>query len=121
MAKSIDNTDDVIDSRDVIERISELRAAAEGDELSVPGTLELAALLRLQSQCDAFDDWEHGLGLVRDSYFKTYAQELADDIGAVDRNAKWPMNCIDWEQAARELQHDYTSVDFDGVTYRVRS
>ena len=29
--------------------------------------------------------------------------------------------CIDWAQAARELRMDYTSVDFDGVTYWIRS
>ena len=28
---------------------------------------------------------------------------------------------IDWAQAAHELQMDYTSVDFDGVTYWIRS
>lgn len=27
---------------------------------------------------------------------------------------------VDWERAARELQMDYTPVEFDGVTYWVR-
>lgn len=49
-----------------------------------------------------------------------HAQELADDIGAIDRNATWPCNCIDWDEAAEQLQQDYTEVDFDGVTYWVR-
>ena len=35
------------------------------------------------------------------------AQELAESIGAIDENASWPMSCIDWEQAARELMFDY--------------
>jgi hypothetical protein len=30
------------------------------------------------------------------------------------------MSCIDWDQAARELQVDYFDVDFDGVTYWIR-
>jgi antirestriction protein len=37
-----------------------------------------------------------------------FAREIADEIGAIDKDAKWPMNCIDWEQAARELMYDYS-------------
>ena len=33
----------------------------------------------------------------------------------------WPYSCIDWEQAAEELQQDYMSVEFDGVTYWMRA
>lgn len=36
-----------------------------------------------------------------------FAQEMADQLGAVDKNASWPMNCIDWEFAAKELMYDY--------------
>ena len=35
--------------------------------------------------------------------------------------SNWPFNCIDWEKAAEELQQDYMSIDFDGVTYWMRS
>ncbi len=63
----------------------------------------------------------HGATAIRDSYFKEYAEQLADDIGAIDSNAGWPLSCIDWDQAARELQQDYSTFDFDGVTYWVRS
>lgn len=36
-----------------------------------------------------------------------FAQELADQLGTVNESATWPMNCIDWEQAAREIMYDY--------------
>ena len=52
--------------------------------------------------------------------FTDYARELAEDIGAIDRDAKWPGYCIDWEQAARELKMDYTSVRVNGTTYYFR-
>lgn len=82
---------------------------------------ELESLRELNRQGEDYAaDWQHGVTLIRDSYFEEYAEELAHDIGAIDRNAAWPMSCIDWEQAARELKMDYTSVDFDGVTYWVR-
>jgi hypothetical protein len=63
----------------------------------------------------------HGETLIRDSYFEEYAQELAEDLGYLQKNVSWPYDCINWEQAARELQQDYTSADFDGVTYWLRS
>lgn len=37
-----------------------------------------------------------------------FAQDMAENIGAIDKNAKWPNNCIDWEHAARELMYDYS-------------
>jgi NAD(P)-dependent dehydrogenase (short-subunit alcohol dehydrogenase family) len=49
------------------------------------------------------------------------AQQLAEDIGAISREDKWPLNCIDWAEAARELQVDYSSVTFGGVDYWIRS
>jgi len=69
------------------------------------------------------EQWEgawYPVTLIRDSYFENYAQELADGIGAINSDARWPNNCIDWARAARELQADYTSVDFDGETYWCR-
>jgi hypothetical protein len=59
--------------------------------------------------------------LIAGSYFKEYAQELAEDIGAINKSNEWPNYCIDWERAARELKIDYTSVDVNGETYWFRA
>lgn len=116
--KSISNSENVIDSRDVIARIEALRADDQRDEVEAE---ELAALEDLAKEAEGYaEDWQYGAALIRDSYFEEYAREFADDIGAVNRNAKWPNTCIDWKQAAEELQMDYTRVDFDGVTYWTR-
>lgn len=118
MAREISNNDDIIDSREVIERIEELEA---DDERTDDESEELKALQALAADAEGYaDDWRHGAALIRDSYFETYAQEFAEEIGAINGEARWPNSCIDWEQASRELQMDYTSVDFDGVTYWVR-
>lgn len=37
-----------------------------------------------------------------------FAQETAESLGAVDKDATWPRNCIDWEYAAKELMYDYS-------------
>jgi hypothetical protein len=122
---SIDNTEDIIDSRDVIARIEELEGEKAGaDTLDMDwGEIdaELATLRKLAEQGEGSPDWPHGEALVRDSHFEAYARQLAEDIDALPPNRSWPLNCIDWEAAAEALQQDYFDVDFDGVTYWVRS
>jgi len=90
---------------------------------------ERAELASLESLLDDLkgsggdEQWEgdwYPIGLIRDSYFKEYAQELAEDIGAIPPDSKWPCTCIDWDKAAWELRMDYTSAEFDGVTYWYR-
>lgn len=118
----------IIDSREIIERIDELEALgtpehAEPGEDAYTGldqdeADELESLRKFQDEMsDYCPDWEYGETLVSDYYFVTYAQELADDIGAVPSDLSWPMTCIDWEQAARELRMDYTSAELGGHTY----
>ena len=108
--------DDIIDSRDVIQAIEDLEAEKEqfGDEFD---EAELLAQLKELDESVGGRDWRDGVTLIRDGYFETYAQELAEDIGAIGRDLAWPANCIDWERAARELQMDYSSAEFGGVDY----
>lgn len=82
---------------------------------------EYLALKGLADDADGCGDWKYGATLIRETHFKDYAQQLAEDIGAVNKDQSWPNNCIDWDQAARELEMDYTSVAFDGVEYLIRS
>ena len=110
----ITNDSDTIDSRDIIERIDDIRQAGED-------SLELSTLLALAKDgADYASDWAYGATLIHETYFQEYAQELADDLGLLDDNLSWPSNHIDWEAAAQELKMDYTVVDFDGVDYYVR-
>jgi antirestriction protein len=123
MTREISNYDDVIDSRDVIERIAELQLKAEdGDALlDQDERIELAALVEFAQQVEQYaEDWLYGATLVRDSYFIEYAEQLAKELDLLPRDAGWPARHIDWEAAADDLQTDYTDVDFDGVTYWVR-
>jgi hypothetical protein len=83
---------------------------------------ELRALIALQEEAEGYcSDWRHGETLIRDGYFQEYAQQLAEDIGAIKSDAGWPYDHIDWEAAADALKQDYTEVDFDGESYWIRS
>ena len=158
--KTLDNMQDVIDSRDIIARIEELteeredltstienleeqisdldtdnaedckqldelteeleKARAHLNEWDTDNAEELKALTDLQDEAEYSPDWEYGEALIRRSYFQDYAQELAEDCGMLKDCDSWPNRCIDWEQAARELEQDYMSVDFGGVEYLIR-
>lgn len=135
---TICNTDDIIDSRDIIDRIEELEdlcANNDGEELApdengeveydgVNLTSEYEELITLREVAkqgeQVADDWEHGEAMIHEDYFTEYAEELADDIGAIDANASWPLCCIDWDAAAEQLKVDYDEIDFDGHTYYIR-
>lgn len=118
----INNTEDIIDSRDIVERLRELDEINVDDVMSLDQATEHLALTRIVETINAYggDSAEDGVTLIRDSYFTEYAQQLAEDIGAIESEAKWPAYCIDWEWAAKELRHDYTALSFDGVTYWFR-
>lgn len=144
------NTDDYIDVRDVIERVEELRGEArEAFEAENPDAAdcalvdedygsdgpgpwssapeEFAALVELLDDLEGYGgdhQWEgnwYPVTLIRDTYFEDYARELAEDTGQMPREGlTWPFSYIDWEAAARALQMDYSSVEFQGVTYWYR-
>lgn len=121
----LDLTADIIDIRDIIERVEELEpevdSNGEGDHISEWKMLTaiLSDLQGMGGDEQWRDEW-YPVTLIRDSYFQTYAQELAEDIGAIKADATWPHTCIDWEHAARELRYDYSSIEINGATYWTR-
>ena len=114
----LSNTDDLIDTRDLQERIDELQAMETRDESEEAELLTLEAFAaEIRDYCP---DYPYGETLIHDRYFVDYARELASDIGAIQPKLNWPYTCIDWQAAADELRHDYTSAEFDGETYWFR-
>jgi hypothetical protein len=135
--------DNIIDVRNIIARIEELEPAVAADgeidheyepakfaeyvaHSELPEAKELQSFYVLMADlCGNGGDeqWRgdwYPITMIRDSYFKDYAQELAEDCGMIQAGATWPNNCIDWDEAADQLRQDYTSVEFHGVTYWVR-
>lgn len=118
---TIDNYQDMIDVRDVIEEFESVEGSDEPEDIE--RVVELQELLSDLAGNGGDHRWRgdwYPVTLIRDSYFVTYAQELADDIGAIDSDAGWPNGYIDWERAARDLQMDYTSAEYQGTTYWYR-
>lgn len=111
---------DVLDSRDIEERISDLKAMIETDPHDEDAREELEGWLELKGQLDHSPNWEHGMQVIHDNYFEDFAQQLAEDIGAIDREAGWPACHIDWEAAAESLRMDYTHAKVRGHEYWAR-
>jgi hypothetical protein len=126
---TIDNTEDIIDSRDIIARIEELETCLQdhaedpsGGHWSDEDAAELAALQALAKEAECAPDWSYGETLIRRSYFVDYIAQLIDDCYELPKGDKWPFRhlSIDYEAAANEAEQDYLSVDFDGVEYLIR-
>lgn len=128
----IDNTQDVIDVRDIIERIEELReelharqADDDTDELDSDDASELRTLESLMSNLagnGGDEQWEgvwYPVTLIRDSYFTDYARELCEEIGDLP-NGMPSYIVVDWEATAANIRQDYSSVEYDDVTYWYR-
>jgi hypothetical protein len=140
MSRDISNHDDTIDSRDIIERFEELEADRENAVGDVGAEQENNALAEWDQSSDGLEyaalktllddikgqggdeqwrgDW-YPITLIRDTYFVEAMQELLEDIGDIPHHMPSYL-VIDWDATANNLKQDYTSVDFDGVTYWVR-
>ena len=128
MSKNIPTPgDNVIDSRDIIARLEELRE--ELDELESPEAVqewhddnddEYIPLVKLAEECEGYGDWEHGETLIHRSIFVEYCIDMIQDIGDLPKNIPSYIE-IDWEKTAANLEADYMSVDFDGQEYLMRN
>lgn len=63
-------------------------------------------------------DW-YPITLIRDTYFVDAMQELVEDIGDLPKELPGYL-AIDWEETANNLRVDYSSVEYDGITYWYR-
>lgn len=123
MSNQIDNTQDIIDSRDIIARIEELEGIEnQGSEEAQ----ELAILLKVQEQAEDCADWMYGEALIKESYFTDYIEDLIKDCYSMPKefeSGAWPWRhmTLDYQAAADEAEYDYTRIDFDGVDYLIRS
>ena len=123
----ISNSQEVIDSRDVIKRIEELEdlisdnkklPKKEREDLTEEEE-ELSVLKDLEDQANT-PNWKDGEVLIRENYFVKYVEEMLVDIGDLPKDIPWYI-VIDWDATAENVKADYMSVDFAGVEYLVRA
>lgn len=103
-SKPITNTGNIINSRDLLKRISWLKQELNY-RFSEGYSKELKALNAFESKIDpvaSFSTYEPGADLIRDSYFEEYKKSLEEQ------------DTTDISRAA------FSPVDFNGVIYWLR-
>ena len=88
----------------ILEKMSE-----EGIDESQLEAVKAYISLGIESD-DGFENFEEAYS-GEFSSDQEFAQQQAEDLGLINEAATWPNNCIDWEQAARELMYDYSEAD----------
>lgn len=128
----INNTEDTLDVRNIIERVEWLESddaknTADWQDKEIEEFAEelkkLTAFLDELKGNGGDEQWRsdwYPLTLVHRDNFEDYAKEMAEEITPNFDELHWPFTCIDWEQAAKELEQDYSSFDFDGEEYLAR-
>lgn len=120
MLIEITHTDNTIYTSDITDRLKELEEMrTDSDRYAEYNDGHQDEYLKLKAFADDIGEYafENQETLINEDYFEEYAQDLAVDTGAIESDAPWPVYCIDWEHACRELKMDYSDAEFDGVTY----
>ena len=124
--QEIDNTLNVIDSRDIVERLEFLESEysdfiENGEEEDFDYIEELESLRSIIEDWSGVSDWEYGAFFVRDDYWEEYAEDLVREIGDLPRDfPQYIESHIDWGGVAEDIKQDYSPYVFDGVTYWCR-
>ncbi len=129
---SIERGQDIIDSRDVDERILEIEQEIESDAdepLSLDAgereilldelNEELTRLTDFRDENKDGGEWDYGQTFIHADAFLDYVQEMVVDIGDLPSDIPYYI-AIDWEQTAENVRMDYSYVDFDGEEYLTR-
>ena len=146
LGSNVSNLCDVIDTREVLARIAELEDDYRDDEGEInPAPMwsdddnreyqELTALVEAAREHGG-DLPEDGVTLIRETYFAEHIRDFYDDchpefyeidpkkpydgpvlVSWSSLMSRAPFNNIDWDAVAEDARHDYSLVEYDGVTY----
>jgi len=107
--------EECFDSRDVEERIEDLKADAD---LTEEKLIELKELEALKFECEGYG-WERGINFISDTYFEDYAKDLFDDcyLSNLPEHLK---NYIDYKAFADDIHIDYMTLTFRGTDFHYR-
>ncbi len=108
--------DDALDLRDLHDEFYALGDPTEWDDSE-----EEFARLFLQLKDELWDDIQSAMRneptLILDTHFEEYAENYASEIGAISSDAVWPLDNIDWHEAAEDLKQGFHKVTVGPYVY----
>jgi len=112
----ISNLEDILDSRDIEERILELDSIREFSDVY---QLEYDILNEFKDDvCNYVDprNWDYGITFIRGTHFEEYTKDFCYEVGYIrSDHESWIV--IDWAETSKNLSMDYSSIYLDGVEY----
>lgn len=91
------------------EPLSDQKMAELREEYGIDEKIYSDEIVQAFVDCFSQEDLEH----LEESYSGSFrndaefAQDMADNVGPRMDDLQWPLTCIDWDQAAKELMYDY--------------
>lgn len=116
------NHADIIDIRDLIERIEDLEGEIEVYPVDKEELQFLSSIMDELKGQGGDERWRgawYPLTLIHENYFVEAMRELLEDIGDIPRELPSYIS-IDWQATADNLRVDYSSVEIQGHTYWFR-
>jgi len=105
--------EDIVDSRDIIERIEYLEADTELDDEDKD---ELKSYQELRAEIGK-ENFEFGVTFIKDTYFSDAMREDFLEFNQIDEALEMYIDFDAWETACRM---DYTDIEIGGYTYSYR-
>jgi anion-transporting ArsA/GET3 family ATPase len=119
IVEEIEEIDEMID--DLIEDLKGAETKEEHEKALSELGEQYEERLPLKAFINDYGDDERML--IADSYFTDYARERASETVPLDGISwdSWPLNAIDWDEAAELLQQDFTHVEINGREFWMES
>ena len=116
--------DNIIDGRDIRDRIDGLEALDAPTEEESAELTDLTAFLHEAMQYNS--DADAGETIIAESHFVDYIKEIIDDCYALPKeltSGEWPYRhiTIDYEAAAEEAKADYVELTFRGRNFYIQA
>ena len=114
--ESLDPDEDKEEIRVAKEELEKLRADLENE------AEELKILMDFVGEFEGYggdEEWRgswYPLTLVNEDYWVEFCEQECKDLGYIKDDHPWWIK-IDWEETAEIMQQNYTSGEYDGVTF----
>lgn len=109
------------DTREIIEEIERLESIIEDSEDMTEVLEAKEEVKELQGIIDEIGrEAKYGVHLIDENDFTDYCREMLEDCGDIPKDLPSYIS-IDWDDTAKNLEVDYSSIEINGTNYLYRA